>query len=228
MGTFKKRRVSKKRTTRRRKVSLTRKVKRLARRVRQFAPEIKHMDATSSQTFNNDFSAIDFPLRSITQGVTDFGERIGDKIHLRSILVRMNIDLGAGFGTLPYRIIVFAFKNNPDAITTSAATIGNLFMASTNANTNLAQLAVVDWDNHKSFELLYDRKGVVEPSNIGATTPNVRWLQFKIPLPASRRSIEWIASGTTPVHNDIGVMFLGQQDSGLTARTQYRITYTDA
>lgn len=208
----------------RRNVLLAR-VNKIAKMVRAAKPELKYAWNYASTAITNDPTAGIFPHRSITQGLTDVGSRVGDDIKSKRFTCTGALQLPALSNGQVFRAIAFIYKKNPDAITTSFATIINLYLESTTMNTSYAPYAFMDWDNHGDFATLYDRTVVINPSDSAYTT--LKKFNFSFNIPKKYENCVYANGGTYPSENELVIAFVSSGDSVVTYNYTWRLSYTD-
>jgi len=221
--------------SRRRRPSLAGRVARLTRRVRAIPrPEKKHWDTFGTDlAVRNDFipASCIFPCRNITQGDSDFGERIGDKISLSSYLLNFNFNLLATISYEIVRITVLQFKHNPDGATSQSSFV-NMYFNSTTDNTAYNPLALVDWDNNASFRKLFDKTynlaGTVAVGSTPAVAQSGRKVSIRIRFPKVAKIVQYFNNGSVPCANELFVLVSSRADSTVTAQYTERLVYTDA
>lgn len=220
---------------RRRRPTLARRVTRISRVLRALPrPERKHMDTfgTSIALLNNFVPAnCIFPCRNISQGDSDFGERVGDQISLSSYTLNMNLQLDA---TQAYDIVtvtVLQFKSNPDGATSQTSFV-NMYYNSATDNSLYNPLALVDWDNFGSFRLLYKKSFNLTPNAaIGATPATAsagQRVTVKIKFPKVGKLVQFFNNGSVPSKNELFVLLTSRSDSITTCQYTDRLVYTDA
>lgn len=211
---------------RKRKATLTSKVAKLAKMVKAVKPELKYAWNYASTAITNDPTAGIFPHRSITQGLTDVGNRVGDDIKSKRFICNGALQLPSLSNGQVFRAIAFVFKKNPDAITTSFATIINLYLESTTMNTSYAPYAFMDWDNHSTFATLYDKTVVINPSDSAYTT--LKKFNFSFSIPKKYENTVYANGGVYPSENELVIAFISSGDSVVTYNYTWRLSYTDS
>lgn len=201
-------------------------IKSLGRRLKALAPEIKYYDLSGSGV------AFDFTMGTgsfhatalITQGITDFGTRIGDQVKLVRLVNRMTFAFPTAITATKYRVIYFQYKNNPDAVTPSPATICNFYMDSAyDGSANIVN-APRDHDNRHAFRTLYDRTFAI--SQQSSASQIVKYLTINLNLHNTKLS--WTAATANVVQNAIYCIVVS--DTATDANLSYvqRLYYTDA
>lgn len=220
------RKVYRKRRNYKRKEPLAKKVAKIQKQLVARKPETKYSWNYGSPTINNGPTAGIFPYRSIAVGTSDLNGRIGDKIHVNSFKCKGYLKLPATYASSAFRCIAFVYKHNPDAITTSFATIINLFLESTLMNTNQAINSYLDHDNKSSFAVLYDK---FFPVNAIAPTvcDKIQPYNFTVRLPKKYRDVEFSNGGVYPAKNELVILFMSDTDDLLLYYHNYMLTYTD-
>lgn len=212
--------------------TLAKKVAKIARVVKAQKPEVKYVESTGTgKLITNDYDSTLQPCQNIAIGSTDYGTRIGDKIRIQSLNYKFQIHLASGAPSRPCRIIVFQYKNNPDAVLTTPVTITNLLMESAYANSTRAVLATYDWDNKSSFRVLYDKTRMLETqplnTNTGAQVNEYLWSVY-VPLKNVNREVSYYQGTSFPTKNEIFVLMITDIDGNMSCDYLGRMTYTDA
>lgn len=208
---------------------------RLTRTVRNLPrAERKHVDTFGAQinVLNNFTPGTSiFPCRLISPGDSDFGERIGDKITLKSYTLNMLIATAATVPWETLRVAILQYKYNPDAATTPTSFV-NMAFNSTTDNTFYNPLALWDWDNAGTFRKLYDKTfSFHATSAVGSTPANSatgRKVTIHIKFPKVAQECRYFNGGTAPSKNEFFVLFTCQGDNGTQVWYTDRLTYTDA
>lgn len=215
------------------KTPLGRVVRRIQKKVRKLNPELKYIDVNydSALPVLNNISATDSRmdiLPNITQGPGDYGNRIGDKICLKSLNIRGQLVLGTAYSFQPVRVLIWAPRSNPDGAN-SYLSMANEYITSALDNTNMAPFVMKDWDNKSAFVTLYDRmymlRSTVSVGNAGTVHPTV--IPFRIKLNLKSRIAQYFGGGPSLVKNQIFVTFLSSIDNAVTFNAYARLTYTD-
>lgn len=207
------------------KETLAKKVSKIEKQLVARKPEVKYSWNYSSPTINNGPTAGIFPYRSIAVGTSDLNGRIGDKIHVQSFKCKGYLKLPAAYASSSFRCIAFVYKHNPDAITTSFATIINLYLESTLMNTNQAINSWVDHDNKDSFATLYDK--TIAVNQYSASTDKVVPYNFSVKIPKKYQGVDYSNGGAYPSENELIIAFLSDTDDLLLYYLNYMVTYTD-
>jgi hypothetical protein len=229
---YRNRRFRRRRTTTR--VPLRRRVARLTRQVRNFPrPELKHVDTFGTQlTLLNNYTPAGciFPCRNITVGDSDFAERIGDKIRLKSYTLNFNLTLLNGVAWDTVRITVLQFKHNPDAATTPTSFV-NMYYNSTTDNSAYNPLALIDWDNNGSFRRLFDRSYNIQAQVAVGSTPAAlsqgHTHRIKIKFPKVAEQVQYFGSGSAPSRNELFVLITSGSDTSTVMNFTDRLVYYD-
>jgi len=209
------------------KPTLKRQVAIINKLVKQQKPELKHYDvgSTGVSIDNNPTFALT-PCRNISNGTTDFGTRVGDKILQKAFKVKAQLFLAAA-STVGERVRVFAFiyKKNPDQVVSTWATVVNLYLSSTTMNTSTAPFAFLDWDNHSSFKTLYDKTHTLNVQD--STAAYVKNIDFTIKIPSRYQKVSYVASSAAPSDNELYVGVVSTTDTLVTMAYNTRYYYTD-
>lgn len=208
------------------KPTLKRQVAIIKKLVQAAKPELKYSWNYNNVTIDNLPTSFVFPYRTISQGTTDLGNRIGDDIMVKKCKFTGWLDLPAGSNAQIFRFIAFIFKKNPDGVTSSFSTIINLYLESTNMNTVQAPNAFMDWDNHSSFVTLYDKKVAINPSTSDKGTKRV--FDVSLSIPAKYQHVAYANGGTTPAENELVIAFLSDNDNIVYYTYTFKVSYTDA
>jgi len=226
--------VARRRRTTTRRPTLGRRVMRLTRTVRNLPrPERKHMD-TFGTTFNilNNFTpgTSIFPCREISPGDSDFGERIGDKITLKSYDLNFYLVNLAGTVWDVVRVIICQFKYNPDAATSNTSFV-NMVLNSTTDNGAFNPLGLYDWDNSGTFRILADKSYNIAPVvAIGATPASAelgKKHRIRVKFPKIAQEVRYFGSGVIPSKNELFVIVTSLADNAVAMRYTDRLTYYD-
>lgn len=171
-------------------------------------PEWKYIDTAVFGTITT--TATVFPLTAISQGDTDTS-RTGDKVTLKSFLMRLNITPNATAGINFLRILALIDKQN-NAVAPTAAQILQ------NSTTTYSPLND-DWG--KRFKVFYDRTFTVDTDATGGQVEKTyRKLRNVV--------IEYPGTGTVPNTNGVYILMLADQPTdGPAVIGTVRIRYTD-
>lgn len=208
------------------KQTLTKKVNKLEKIVKAQKPETKYSSDYGTLLLDNNPTAFLAPYRSVSQGILDINNRIGDNIHINSVKIKGFFSLPAASSGTTARVVAFIYKKNPDVVITSFATIINLYLNSTNMNSNQAVNSFTDWDNHPAFSTIYDKKFTVNPTT--ATLLTEKPFDLTINIPKSFRNVKYWNGGIYPSENELIVGFISDSDSLLYYNYIWRMTYTDS
>lgn len=165
------------------------------------------------------------PYPDITQGLTDYGSRIGDKITVKFVRFRSVWEHGAGFNSRVGRIIVFIAKENPDGIAAAWSTIWNLYSESAYANSVNIVNGGKDYDNKSNFVTLYDQRRVFNPE-VGDKTKSHIW-DINIRIPQRNQNVQYIGASTTVTKNELYIALLQDTDNGLSINYVTEFFYSD-
>jgi hypothetical protein len=222
---YKKKYVKKRRSFKSRKSPL----KKLAKKVNKLykAVETKHyrVSGLGALPDNNPTLAIR-PYPSITQGLSDYGERVGDKVNVKYLKFKSVWELGAGHGTRTGRIIVFIMKNNPDGIATAWSTIWNLYMESAYANGVNIVNGNVDHDNKANFVTLYDKKRIFNNNGDTTLSSGFNWDVY-VKIPTKNQSVQYYNNSTAISKNEIFVALVQDTDNALSINYVTEFFYSD-
>lgn len=208
---------------------LEKKVRAIEKRLPAMMPEVKHYDTYGSILPDYTGTVCLSPLRSVVQGDTD-GTRTGDKIYLRSMTLRSTWNLQTtAYGERRCRMIAFIYKKNPDTITTSYATIINLYLQSI-LTSSQAPIARQDWDNHGSFKTLYDKSRLISPPD--PTQEGKLIWDVSLKIPRKYRKIAYSVGSGNITENELIWCFIQEGASAagsyIVMDYNHRLTYTDA
>lgn len=229
---MKRRRFSRKRRFSKRKKSLSKRVKKVERAVRRARPEVKYVEyAQGVQLFDwtGTSSYVTDLMAGISQGTTDYGERIGDRIRVLGMMIKMTLYNNSTYQFIG-RIVVFKLKDNPDAII-STASLGNLVLESAVLGTSNAVNAFRDFDNAGAFTILWDKPFVV---NVGGTSgssgtaiPTARHIRHYI---RCNFDVQYKAATSYTTKNGLYIMFLADTANTNVHYAAYnaRIYYVDS
>jgi len=164
------------------------------------------------------------PYPSITQGLTDFGSRIGDKITVKYLRFKSTWEIGPAAGKVG-RIVAFIMKDNSDGIASAWSTVWNLYSESAYANSINVVNAGTDYDNKRNFVTLYDQKRVFNPQQ---STLNQSYVwDFNIKIPTKCQNVQYIGASTTVVKNELFIALLQDTDSGMAINYVSEFYYSD-
>lgn len=200
---------------------LTEKVNKLYRSVENKYWEVSGIGALPT----NDPGLAVRPYGTITQGDADIGERVGDKIAVSKVHFHTTWNLAAGAAGRKCRIVAMIFKNNPDAITTSGATIWNLCMESAQANSLNVVNGFRDHDNMKAFSVIMDKPFVLNAGDSAVVTS--KSVNFTLSIPKRYQQIQYVSAGTTISRNELLVWFVQEADTAVDINYVCRFDYTD-
>jgi len=208
-----------------------RKAPTLQKRVRKlernfFQQEVKHYDYAGTLLPDYTGTVITSPYRLIAQGDTDT-TRDGDKLTVRTMTLRSSWLLNIGQTTAcRCRLIAFIYKNNPDSITTSFATIINLYLQSI-LTSSQAPLARQDWDNHGAFVTLYDKSRII-PVQGTTVGQKVNW-DVSLKIPQKYREVSYSAGSSSITNNELYWVFITDRAStAVDCDYNIRTTFRDA
>lgn len=235
LGKSKKIVIAKKVGYRFRRPGLANKVKKLQKVVNRMKPETKHYDIPGgiSIPINNNVGATGtsniMPLVPITQGMSDYGERIGDQIRLKRLYINGAFVLNSGLSYSPVRVTIFYDKYNPDAAV-APVTVQNEYFQSAVDNTGYMPYALRDWDNSASFHTIYDKTFMLKPTTaVGSPADESGSARlFRLSLPLKGKLVQYFNNGTGVCRNQLYVVFTTIADANVTFTGVWRITYTDA
>lgn len=222
---YKKKYVPKRRKTYKRKSVVKKLVKRVAKLYKNIETKHYRIDGLGALPDNNPTLAIR-PYPNITQGVTDYGSRIGDKINVKYLRFNSVWELGAGEYARTARIIVFSMKNNPDGIASAWSTIWNLYMESTYANSVNIVNGVRDWDNRKNFVTHYDVKRTLNKTADSDASQDFKW-DFTVKIPVSCQNVQYFNNSTAVTKNELFIALLQDTDSALSINYVTEFFYSD-
>ena len=221
---YKKKYVPKKRTFKKRKSV----VKTLAKKVNTLYKNIetKHyrIDGIGALPDNNPTLAIR-PYPNVTQGLLDYGNRVGDKITVKYVRFKSTWELGAGFAPRVGRVIAFIMKSNPDGIAVAWSTIYNLFMESAYSNTVNIVNSNQDYDNRQNFHVLYDEKRTFNLDE-ATLSKQIVW-DVSMKIPQKYQTVQYFGGGTTVSRNELFIALISNVDGGLSINYLTEFYYSD-
>lgn len=203
-------------------------VKKLAKKVNQLyrSIETKYWEISGIGALpTNDPSLAVRPYGTVTVGTSDFGTRVGDKLTCKQVRFNTTWELNATAAGRACRIIAFVYKNNPDAIVTPTATIWNLCMESTQANSLNVVNSFRDHDNLKSFAVLKDFSFDLNPTDSAVGT--TKHVDFVVNIPPKYQNVQYVSGGTTITRNELLVFFVQDADTQVSVNYVCRFNYTD-
>ncbi|AXQ66169.1 MAG: capsid protein [Cressdnaviricota sp.] len=162
------------------------------------------------------YSGIVVPFSNIAVGTSD-STRIGDRIRLRKLQLKMNLYVGTVNSTV--RVIVFRWKLR---YATDTPVPGSI-IKSAFINTVYAPIGQLDYDNKASFQVLSDRV-----YSMGAGSDSVHRINQTIDLKDS--PVQYHAGSTTDQNFGIYAMFINDNSAAAASATVYgvsRMLYTD-
>jgi len=206
------------------------KITKLNKIVKDLIPETKWAEF-SNAGLSADYNGVIATLSAgLSQGLGDFGNRIGDEINMKTLRLRLQ-PYWNGSGPCIYRVIVFQYLNDPDGATSTASLI-NLLLHSTNVQTNLAPSTPYDHDNRDSFKVHYDKVFKINPqcyqynANTNVGQSNFHKIDLKIPAKYDR--VKYFANGTTTTKNELFFMVITDNANYLTVPYDAIVYYTDS
>jgi len=208
------------------KPTLTRQVAIIKKLVHKQKPELKYYDvASTGNTVDNLPSYSITPYRNITQGTSDFANRIGDQIRVSSLHFKTIWTNTAVYGSRA-RIFAFIYKRNPDQVVSSWSTIVNLYLSSAYMNTTSAVLAERDFDNRASFVTLYDKTRIIPTATLATGYSALNW-DFSLRIPQKYQLVQYVNAGTAVAMNELFIGFIQENDTAIACANHYRMYYTD-
>lgn len=194
------------------------------RLVKSVKPEKKWYEIGANGVAYNSSGNIVSMNQGITQGSTDFGTRIGDKIFMTSLNDRLMISSSAASSPVVYRIIYVSMKNNPDATISMASQI-NLILHSTPIAAGRGNLAPYDKDNRSSYVVHYDKVFTLNPQTGNAGTYLSVNRHHKINLKL-KQICTYAAGGTYPTKNELFRIIISDTAGAYVYNTV--LNYTDS
>lgn len=180
-------------------------------------PESKFVDATFNSVNGCSTTGALSLLNGIAQGLTDSG-RIGNKITIKSIYIKMSVVVGTVYGA--WRVLVIVDKQ-------ASGVAPSLGLAGVNSFiTEISTRGHVDLNNRSRFVILKDIKGSTTPTD--RPSVNFNWykkLDMPVIFEGTGATIASISSGS------IYVVCMGDNTAGVTCPSLYvhsRIRYTDS
>lgn len=177
-------------------------------------------------------------LLSTSQGTTDLGHRVGDRIKIRSLrirmLIRVNQASGAGYNyyntglTQNARVVIIQFKTATNTI--AGLAFRDCFMTNSvsGIGTEWNTMSVYDHDRRKEFRVLYDKI-----HNISSDTHQKKYIKIFIKKFWTRQ-IQYEGGGSSPRFGEImlGVTSDVFPDVGMTEYPKMfylsKVNYKDA
>lgn len=220
-----KKRVYRKRTTK--KPTLARQVAVIKRTLRTVKPEVKYYRTYGTQYLYQAGTLIT-PLKNITQGLSDYGNRVGDKIMLKNFKFRSLVELATAIPYANVRYILFQFKSNPDNVTSTASTIINFIAESATNNTTYFPFCFMDWDNKSAFRILKDTGPIViNNPNVGAGA-YAREINVNVSFKGPSKAVEYFGGGTSIAKNELFLLCISNYASAsINQLYDYQLSYTD-
>lgn len=173
---------------------------------------------------------------SVAQGLLSTN-RIGDRISVKSLHVRLNMYLGAAnSGTsnvwANIRCMVIQYKANDNS-----PIIGDLLLTSVaNATNVVGSMSARNKPYLDDYVVLYDRvyslhNGLSTANNVGADPRGQLYHQFNVPLKYAKKTIDYTNAAGTSCNNPLWIFFTSDQPTAVTNPTvsfDYDLQYTDA
>lgn len=189
-------------------------VSKIAKKAVRASAETKYVDHSASTT---DIPQVQAPLQytltsSISVGTADNGNRIGDKITLRSIDLRYLVTPNSSYTALQgaVRVVIVKYMS-PSWFSTFYTDV-----LQSPSNGLISMCAPFNHDNRRKFHVLYDRVHKFDLN--GSNSAFVRKM-----ISLKNTTCGFSASGATCIQNDIRMYVY---DSGLTASgTQHQFNY---
>lgn len=214
-----------------RKKNLTQKVADLSKIVSRRKPEVKWSQKNSTISPTYSFAGYNSLLDSIAQGTADNNARVGDAIRLNSLEMYMKIVPPGTFNfPVVYRVLVFFWKRNPDHSITNASMPALYLTDSATVSTTYAPLALKDRDNRASFQTIFDKVYVINPT-AGDTVNNAqsRAIVIHKKFNFKGKIVQWSAGSTTAMtQNELFYLVITDNTNVSTVNTLTRVLYTDA
>lgn len=164
-------------------------------------------------------------LNGIGQG-TGSGDRVGDKIYLKSIRGALELINATSLGGTPistdvtFRVVIFRGKYD---YTSTSYPYGEIFEGNEGALPNNAVTAPIDLDQ---VTVLYDGSHVITPHPLNASTIRKQIMKFSIPV---NKSFTYRSDDAFQKNSNL-YLCLAQDNYALTAaacRPCMRLTFTD-
>jgi len=210
--------------------NLRKKVNKIAKEVRILAPEKKwNVFETSSTT---DYTGSLTSLNNmLSQGITDFGTRVGDKIRMKSMVTDVIFgNSAAQIYPITYRVIMVQCKNNPDH-TISNASQENLFLHSGSLGGAYAAWAPYDWDNRDTYRVLYDKRFMLTPltgTTAGANCQVQKAIRIRTHFNNKNGIVQYQNASTTALtRGEVFLVIVTDASVSSSYRVSSKLYYTD-
>lgn len=199
--------------------------------------ELKHADMVITPgSLINDFSLVAntegqfSPYKLITQGITDFGNRIGDKITAKYVDFNVVFDLLANVHRAAVRVLVVVQKHTiPSSEFDNPIDVGPLYQLAAFSNNQRFLNAPRVWDNKSAFVTLYDK--ILFPSRAtgseASTQEPVLYFRKRIKIPSSCQQVIFHNNQNTINKNQLWIFCLTAQDNEMEVTGSMRVAYTD-
>lgn len=222
----------KRRFYRRKKVSLSAKVNKIAKTLKRQKPELKYTDvASSTQQFNYDptVNYVWALLGNITQGTADVNSRVGDTIFVKSLTLSCTL-YNSTYTPFNGRIIILRVRQNSENLITTT-NLGNQFLESAYTGAAACVNAPYDNDNRNNFVVLMDHSFNINPSsNVnGVNTSMIQARHFKRTFRVNQR-VEFFQGAAATTKNGLYALWLSDTTASASqvGNIVIRVHYTDS
>lgn len=217
---------------RRKMTTIKEEIRSIRKQLVQRKPETKWALKLSTTAADYTFANYNSVLDGISQGIADYNNRIGDSITLKTYNLKMRIDTPTTF-TFPvvYRVLVFQVKDNPDHTISNVSYPALLLHDASVVSTTYAPFAFFDWDNHKSFHVLYDKMYTAQPgtgNTAGLNCAKSIVINKTFHFKNGKGKIQYLAAGVTPVSGELFYLVISNTVNSSTVVTANRFTYYDS
>lgn len=198
----------------------------LLREIRGRRPEMKYTElAVNNSSYANTLGTGSFICwPAIAQGTADFNSRIGDRITAWRLQSRWTLAVAPAVGVVKVRIIYFVYKENPDVVTPSPATVCNFYMNSTyDATPNIVN-GTRDYDNRRDFTTLYDQSFVIT-QQFAAQTP---LKSVVVNLDLKKMKVQFSAATASIISNSLYCIIVSDSSTSSGYSMVQRTWYTDS
>lgn len=211
-----------------RKKTLAKKVAKLSKIVLAQKPELKYYRSAAT-SFVYQAGNLIRPCAAISQGTSDVGNRIGDKIHLKNFNIKFYTEVNTAVAFANVRFILFQYKNNPDQVVNTDSTIINLILDSAINNTTYFPMAHYDWDNKQSFRVLKDT-GPIMINHDDSTTATAKNFRMNYSFNNNNAEVQYVQNSSSAVSkNELMLLCISNfASSNVSMVYNYQMTYTDA
>lgn len=218
------------RTRNYKKKTLAKKVAKIQKVMALYKPEQKYNWNYATTTFDNNPTGVIWLYQGVSQGLSDFANRIGDTIRVSKVRVKGYLTLPSTYQSTVVRIIAVIIKHNPDAYDTTAfSTIVNFYKESNRMNTNQAVNAFNDKDNASNFATLYDKVVTINTNSTAVGAGDVKKVHnFTVKIPKKYQEVQYVGGGSTTFsRNELMIFGITDTDSLVAYYNQFYTHYTD-